>query len=101
LICLLGIDLCAGALPGNIGGGGVDFEVLHWVCLSSRRPLLLVGCVCINYLHYQFKTRLPQLAISQPRIHPTKASAAYPKLAIPGYRQKAQASSYHSHSQIK
>src|SRR6218665_1879421 len=48
------------------------------------------------HLHRPLKTRLLQLPLPQPRLHPNTASTAHPKLTRTRCHQNAPASSYHS-----
>src|SRR6218665_3991041 len=53
-------------------------------------------CIHHCHLHRPLKTRLLQLPLSQPRLHPNTASTAHPKLTRTRCHQNAPASSYHS-----
>src|SRR6218665_30227 len=68
-------------------------------CLMPPHPIhsQLYNC----YINRPLKTRLPQLTLFQPRIHPNKASAAHPKNSLvravtvtPGYHHTAISSNH-------
>jgi len=55
-----------------------------------------LNCLHHCHLHRSLKTRLLQLPLSQPWLHPNTVSAAYPKLTHTDCYQNDQSSSYHS-----
>src|SRR6218665_1612819 len=70
---------------------------MHIRDLRRIRPMLDFKTASHHcHLHRPLKTRLLQLPLSQPRLHPNTASTAHPKLTRTRCHQNAPASSYHS-----
>src|SRR6218665_2686140 len=68
-----------------------------FVCASScSNTTTRAAFSSYGHLHRPLETRLLQLPLSQPQLHPNTASTDHPKLTRTRCHQNAPASSYHS-----